>query len=160
MFMEKSIKIWISFGITSGIITTLWLIVWLESWVGTKMAVIWGILIIAIADSLSDALWILVSQESQERISFKSLWHSAVATFSAKFIFALTFIIPIMFFDLHIATIINVLWWLAVLTILTRRIAIQHNKNKIRMILLHLTVAGAVVILTYFVWSFIHRFFW
>jgi len=54
-----------SFGLTSGIITTLGLIVGLHSGTHSKLAVIGGILTIAMADALSDALGIHVSEESE-----------------------------------------------------------------------------------------------
>ena len=54
-----------SFGLTSGIITTLGLIVGLHSGTHSKLAVIGGILTIAMADAFSDALGIHVSEESE-----------------------------------------------------------------------------------------------
>ena len=60
--MEHSLKVGFSFGITSGIITTLGLMVGLNSSTNSKVAVIGGILIIAIADAFSDALGIHISR--------------------------------------------------------------------------------------------------
>ena len=59
--MNRAVKTGISFGITSGIITTLGLMVGLANGTGSRLIVIGGILIIAIADSFSDALGIHVS---------------------------------------------------------------------------------------------------
>jgi hypothetical protein len=58
-------KVGFSFGLTSGIITTLGLMVGLSSGTHLKLAVIGGILTIAIADSFSDAMGIHVSEESE-----------------------------------------------------------------------------------------------
>ena len=52
--MRHSLQVGFSFGITSGIITTLGLMVGLSSGTHNKLAVVGGILTIAIADSLSD----------------------------------------------------------------------------------------------------------
>ncbi|KKK69804.1 hypothetical protein LCGC14_2930360, partial [marine sediment metagenome] len=52
--MKHTIKTGFSFGLTSGIITTLGLMVGLSSGTKSRLAVIGGVLIIAIADSLSD----------------------------------------------------------------------------------------------------------
>ena len=54
--MEHSFRVGMSFGLTSGIITTLGLIVGLHSGTHSKLAVIGGILTIAMADAFSDAL--------------------------------------------------------------------------------------------------------
>ena len=54
--MEHSFRVGMSFGLTSGIITTLGLIVGLHSGTHSKLAVIGGILTIAMADALSDVL--------------------------------------------------------------------------------------------------------
>ena len=63
--MEHSFRVGMSFGLTSGIITTLGLIVGLHSGTHSKLAVIGGILTIAMADAFSDALGIHVSEESE-----------------------------------------------------------------------------------------------
>ena len=52
--MKRSLKSGFGFGITSGIVTTLGLIVGLSSGTHSELAVIGGILSIAIADGLSD----------------------------------------------------------------------------------------------------------
>ncbi len=57
----------ISFGLTSGIITTLGMIVGLHAGTHSRLAVIGGVLTIAIADAFSDALGIHISEESQNK---------------------------------------------------------------------------------------------
>lgn len=54
-----------SFGISGGVITTLGMIVGLDQATSSKTAVIAAILTIAIADSLSDALGMHLSEESR-----------------------------------------------------------------------------------------------
>ena len=56
--MKESLKTGITFGLTSGVITTLGLMVGLHSGTGSRIAVIGGILTIAVADAFSDALGI------------------------------------------------------------------------------------------------------
>jgi ABC-type uncharacterized transport system permease subunit len=69
--MKPSIKKGIGFGLTSGIITTLGLIVGLHSGTHSVNIIISGILIIAIADSFSDALGVHISEESENSNSNK-----------------------------------------------------------------------------------------
>ncbi|MDI6733408.1 MAG: hypothetical protein QME51_05200, partial [Planctomycetota bacterium] len=60
--MNHSIKTGFSFGSTSGVITTLGLMVGLHSGTHSKFAVLGGIVTIAVADAFSDALGIHISE--------------------------------------------------------------------------------------------------
>ena len=100
IMMNHSLKIGFSFGLTSGIITTLGLMVGLSSGTHSKLVVIGGILTIAIADSFSDALGIHISEESENRHTTREIWEATMATFASKFVFALSFIVPVLLFEL------------------------------------------------------------
>jgi len=149
--MKHSIKTGISFGLTSGIITTLGLMVGLNSGTHSKLVVIGGILTIAIADAFSDALGIHVSEESEDRHTAKEIWQSTASTFLAKFIFALTFIIPVLIFSLSLAVIISVIWGLAVLSLMSYALAKEQNKSAGKIIFEHLIIAVIVIIATHYV---------
>ena len=95
--MKHSWKVGLCFGLTSGIITTLGLMIGLYSGTYSKIIVISGILTIAIADSLSDAFGIHVSEESENKHTKKEIWESTLSTFFCKFIIASSFIIPVLF---------------------------------------------------------------
>ena len=60
--MKRQLKVGLSFGLTSAIITTLSLIVVLIPGTESKIVVIGGILTIVIADAFSDALGINLSE--------------------------------------------------------------------------------------------------
>jgi len=96
--MRLSIKKGVSFGLVSGIITTLGLIVGLHSSTHSGLIVIGGILVIAIADSLSDALGIHISEEAEHKHSVGEIWESTAATFLSKFLFTFTFLIAHLFY--------------------------------------------------------------
>ena len=98
--MLHSLKTGFSFGLTSATITTLGLMVGLESGTNSKLAVIGGIVIIAVADAFSDALGIHISEESESKHTPKEIWTSTISTFLTKFIFALTFVVPVFLFKL------------------------------------------------------------
>ena len=72
--LKHSIKIGFSFGLTSGIITTLGLMVGLHYGTGSKLVVLGGILTIAIADAFSDALGIHMAEESENIHSSKEIY--------------------------------------------------------------------------------------
>lgn len=153
--MRLSLKTGFSFGLTSGIITTLGLIVGLYAGTNSKIAVIGGVLTIAIADSFSDALGIHVSQESQNRHSSRSIWEATIATFLSKLVFALTFIAPILFFELSEAILISVVWGLSILSIFSFIIAKQQKENPWKVVIEHLVIGLVVVLITDFVGDWI-----
>ena len=147
--MEHSLKVGFSFGITSGIITTLGLMVGLNSSTNSKVAVIGGILIIAIADAFSDALGIHISEEFENHHTTKQVWTSTIATFLAKSIFSLTFIIPILIFELSTAIIASIIWGFSVLAILSYQMSKEQNISPWKVISEHLVIATVVVFATH-----------
>lgn len=157
--MRHSLKIGFSFGLTSAIITTLGLMVGLEAGTGSKVTVIGGVLTIAIADAFSDALGIHVSEESENRHSTKEIWQSTLATFVAKFIFASTFIVPLLLFSLSIAIIVAVVWGLSLLGIFSFLIARQQEAKAWIVITEHLVIALVVILITHYVGDWISAIF-
>lgn len=157
--MKNSLKKGYSFGLTSGIITTLGLIVGLNSSTGSKLVVIGGIITIAIADALSDALGMHISQESENKHSRRQVWESTIATFIAKFIFALSFIIPVLLLNLKTAIIVSIIWGLFALGILNYFIAKAEKSNPFNVIIEHLIIAVVVIILTDIAGKYISIYF-
>jgi len=149
--LNHSLKTGLSFGLTSGIITSLGLLVGLSSGTQSKLVVIGGLLTIAIADAFSDALGIHVSEESENIHTTKEIWESTIATFLSKFIFALTFIIPVLIFQLSIAVLVSIIWGMSVLSLLSYRMAIEGKDNPFKVLTEHLLIAAVVVVLTHFV---------
>ena len=156
--MRLSIRKGFSFGLTSGIITTLGLIVGLHSGTHSNVVIIGGILVIAIADAMSDALGVHISEESENKHSTKEIWESTVSTFLSKFVFALIFIIPVLFLQLSAAIIVCVIWGLSLITIFSYYIAKQQNVKPYRIILEHLIIAIMVIMITHYVGDWIATF--
>jgi VIT1/CCC1 family predicted Fe2+/Mn2+ transporter len=144
-----------SFGTTSGIITTLGLMVGLHSGTHSKLAVIGGILTIAIADAFSDALGIHVSEESENKHTTKEIWVATLCTFLSKFIIALMFVVPVLIFNLTIAIIASTLWGLSLLGIFSFYIARNQKSMAWKVILEHEIIAIAVITATHFVGEWI-----
>jgi len=153
--MRHSLRVGFSFGLTSAVITTLGLIVGLHSSTHSKLVVIGGILLIAIADALSDAVGIHVSEESEDRHTAKEIWESTTYTFVSKFLFALTFVVPVLLFQLGTAIMVCIAWGLIVLTILSVSLARQQGVRAHRVILEHLLIVVIVVVITHFVGDWI-----
>ena len=156
--MNHPIKKGFSFGLTSGIITTLGLIVGLHSGTHSKLVIIGGVLVIAVADALSDALGIHISEESENKHSPREVWESTISTFLSKLIFALTFIIPIILFKLSLAIIISIIWGISLIGIFSYYIARQQKVKPFHVILEHVFIAIIVIIATHYIGNFIATF--
>jgi VIT1/CCC1 family predicted Fe2+/Mn2+ transporter len=157
--MRESIKIGVSFGLTSGIITTLGLMVGLNTGTGLRLAVIGGILTIAVADAFSDALGIHSSEESSLRNSHKAVWEATIATFFTKLIIASSFIIAILAFELSLAVKINLAWGLLLLIVFNYFLAKQRKENPWIVIGEHVLIAAIVVVIAFFLGKFIAFYF-
>lgn len=134
------------FGLTSGIITTLGLIIGLNSATGSKYVILGGILTIAIADALSDAMGIHLSQESEKHTN-KQVWISTISTFFSKFLFALTFLVPFLFFEIIPAILLSIVWGLLLISLLSYDIAKNNRKKPWKIILEHVLLTLTVIIL-------------
>ena len=146
--MDHSFKTGFSFGITSGIITTLGLIVGLHAANPAKSVIIGGILTIAIADAFSDALGIHVSEESEDKHTAREIWASTLSTFLSKFLFALTFVIPIALLPIGLAIIVSIVWGLSLLGIFSDYIAKEQKKKAWKVVSEHLLIALIVIAAT------------
>ena len=149
----------LSFGVASGIVTTLGLMVGLYSGTQSKLAVLGGILTIAVADALSDAFGIHLSEKSSKHNQKPEIWEATFATFLAKFFFALSFAVPVFFLDLHTAVMLSFMWGLFLLAIISILIAIWRDESKLRMIAEHWGIAIVVVTLSYYIGVFIANTF-
>ena len=150
--MKSSYRIGLGFGLTSGVITTLGLMVGLYSSTNSKLVVIGGILSIAIADALSDAMGIHVSQETTKQ-SLRKVWEATIATFLSKFIFALTFLAPIFLVELQTAIIIGIIW--GFFLIVASTLFLNSHKHKTKQVIEHTLMTALVIIITYFVGQWI-----
>ncbi|MDP2767714.1 MAG: VIT1/CCC1 transporter family protein [Candidatus Methanoperedens sp.] len=157
--MRHSLKIGLIFGLTSGIITTIGLIMGLHAGTHSRLVVIGGVSTIAIADAFSDALGIHISEESERRHINKEIWESTLATFLAKFVFASTFIAPLLLFPLSTAIIVSVVWGLSLLDILSFFIAREQKIKPWKVIVEHLAIAMVVIVLTHYAGDWISKMF-
>ena len=147
--MRGSIKRGVSFGLTSGIITTLGIMVGLNTGTGLRLAVIGGILTVAIADAFSDALGIHISEESSHRNGHKAVWEATMSTFFTKLIVASSFIIPLLIFGLSTAVKVNITWGFLLLAIFNYYLAKSRKENPLKVIGEHLLIAAVVIIITF-----------
>lgn len=153
------LKTGLSFGLTSGVITTLGLMVGLYFSTNSKVAVIGGILAIAVADAFSDAAGIHVSEESEGRHSTKEIWQATAATFVFKFLIASTFLFPVILLSLGQALFLSVIWGIVLISGFSFFISKEKGVSLCKAVFEHLTIAFLVVFLTYLAGNLIGRMF-
>ena len=156
--MSSAVKKGFSFGLTSGVITTLGLMVGLYSGTASQLAVLGGILTIAVADAMSDALGIHMSEETTNN-DHAQVWKITIVTFITKFLFALTFAVPVLLFNLQTAVIISIIWGLLTLIIINFKMALAKQEKPIKLIFEHLSIAILVIIITYLLGNWISNVF-
>jgi len=149
--MRGSIKTGISFGLTSGIITTIGLMVGLNAGTGLKLVVIGGILTVAIADAFSDALGIHMAEESSKRNGHRYIWEATIATFLTKLIVAGSFIIPFLIWELSGAILAGLIWGAFLLIVFNFVLAKKRGENPFMVVGEHVLIAVIVVVIANFV---------
>jgi VIT1/CCC1 family predicted Fe2+/Mn2+ transporter len=157
--IKQYIKTGLSFGLTSGIVTTLGLLVGLYASTKSRSVVIGGILTIAISDSCSDALGIHIAEESDIRNTHAKIWATTLITFLTKFFFAGTFLLPVIFLPLELALTVSVIWAILAMICVSLYLAYDQKKFALKIILEHLLIAFIVILVTYFVGIWIKETF-
>jgi len=155
MFNSHSVKIGFSFGITSAVITTLGLMVGLNASTNSKLVVIGGILIIAISDSLSDALGVHISEESEGHHTSRDIWESTIYTFLTKLFFALIFVVPILLLGLQVAIVVNIIIGALLIIFLSYFISRNQKTKTWGVIIEHILIATIVIILTHYIGTWV-----
>lgn len=143
-----------SFGATSAIITNLGIITGLNTLAHPKLSIIGALLVIALADNLSDTFGIHIYQES-EHLSKKEVWLSTLTNFFARLFVSLTFIALIILLPIKLAAVCSVVWGLLILTVMSYTIARQRKMSPYSAILAHTTVAVLVVAASHFIGAFL-----
>lgn len=147
------------FGATSGVITTLGLITGLNAGTKSVAAVLGGILVIAVADSMSDALGIHLAEEADPSKSHSHVWLATVSTFLNKFLFALSFAVPLLFLPLDQAVIASIAWGMLVITVLSYFLAKAQHVAPLLTIAEHLGIAILVVVLSHLIGVWVAKTF-
>ena len=154
--MKTSFKTGLSFGLTSGVITTLGLMTGLHSGTHSRTVVIGGIVTIAVADALSDALGIHLAEESKNNGNVSEIWEATIATFVAKFLMALTFVVPVLLLPLEQAMVVSVVWGLTLLAGLSYFLARAQQISAWKVIAEHVVIGVSVIASTHYVGEWIH----
>ena len=157
--MKEQWKAGVSFGLTSGAITTMGLMVGLNSGTHEKLAVMGGVVTIAVADAFSDALGVHIHEEAENVHSSKEIWIVTLATFISKFVFSLSFIIPLLLFQLTTAIVVSVVWGLFLVALISAFVAKDQGIKIKPVIVEHVFIALLVVVITHFLGGWVNSIF-
>jgi vacuolar iron transporter family protein len=134
-----------SFGATSAIITSLALITSLDIDSSSQLAVIGSLLVVALADNISDTLGIHIYQEG-ESFKKREVWISTATNFLTRLFVAIIFILIVVIFPPPIATYISIIYGFLILTFISFIIAKKRQTSVIRSVLEHIIIASLVII--------------
>ena len=136
-----------SFGSTSAIITNIALIIGLDTTLNAKAIIIGSLLVIALADNISDTLGMHMFQESEGH-SKKTVWLLTFTNFFSRLLTSLGFICIILIFPLSVGVLLGVIYGLSILILVSYLIAKNRRVSPWSAIGEHLLIAIIVIMLS------------
>ena len=137
----------LSFGGPAAIVTSMALIVGLDAATAAKTTVVTGLLIIGIADNLTDSLSVHIYQES-ERMAESQALRTTVANFLTRIAVSLSFIALFSLLPTSTAIYVCVIWGFALLSGLSYLLARVRRASAISEVWKHSAVAFVVIALS------------
>ena len=156
---NKGARTGIFFGATSGVITTIGLITGLSAGTNSLVAVLGGILVVAVADAMSDALGIHIAQEADPESTKEHIWAATIWTFLTKLVVALSFALPLIWLPLQVAVAVAIGWGFLVITLLSAYLARAQRVAALPIIAEHLGIAMVVVTISHYIGIWVNSTF-
>jgi vacuolar iron transporter family protein len=138
-----------SFGATSAVMTSLAIIVGLSNIPNHRISIITALLVIAIADNISDSFGIHIQQEAQH-LSPKEVARITNSNFITRLFVVFVYILFIYFLPINIALIFSIIIGILIITLLSYFIALDKKENPYKAVFQHLGIAFAVMMSSYF----------
>ena len=134
----------ISYGGTAAIVTSMTLITGLNA-VGTgKSTLITALLIIALADNITDSLSIHIYQES-ERLDEREAFIGTLSNFTTRLLGSLSFVLIVLVFPPKVVVLVSIVWGNLLLGVLTYFLARERNVRILPEVIKHLIVAAVAI---------------
>lgn len=135
-------------GVTSGIITTLGLMMGVNSSNPTRRSIMVAILAMAIGNSCSDAYSVYNARQAERGSNRRVAWRFALMTLAGEFVFTLSFVLAVAILPLSTGIIANLAWGTIALALFSAEQAVVGQKNVILSVGFNLGLAAAIVVLT------------
>lgn len=132
------------FGSTAAIVTSLGLIVGFGGTGVSRATIVNALLVIAIADNISDSLSMHVYQES-EKLEARAAFRAMATNFLARLIVTLTFVAIVLLLPLSLVPPVALAWGVILLCVLSYALARHTAARPWREMAKHVGVALAVV---------------
>ena len=136
-----------SFGSTAGITTSMGLIAGLNATAAMKVTVLASLLIVGVADNLTDALAIHVYQES-EGLAEPQAFRSTIANFLTRLVVTISFLTVVMLTPESIVVPLALAWGLTLLSGLSYLLARVRAVSAWAQMFRHAVVAVAVILIS------------
>ncbi len=138
----------ISFGGTAAIVTSMGVIVGLNAATVQRAAIVGSLLIVALADNLTDSLGVHIYQES-ERLAEHEAFRTTVANFATRLLVSLSFIAIVVLIPTAAgAALSSLAWGLLLLAGLSHQLAKARGFAPLSEICKHCAVATIVIVLS------------
>jgi VIT1/CCC1 family predicted Fe2+/Mn2+ transporter len=157
--MRSTVWKGVGFGLTSGVITTLGVIVGLHSATQSRLAVLAGIAVLAVSDALSDAMGIHVSEEAETEHTTREIWETSLLTFLSKLLVSLTFIVPVSLLELYTSILTSAVWGMLLITVFSALMAKSQNQARYWVVAEHLLIACLVVVIAHYLGDLVYSSF-
>ena len=138
---------WISFGGTAATVTSMGLIFGLDAAASAHQTIVSALMIVAVADNLSDSLSVHLYQES-ENLEAREAFRSTLANFATRLLVALSFVAIVLLAPPALLIAISISWGLALLSALTYAIARARKRPFAREIAKHLAITLLVLVVS------------
>jgi len=147
----------ITYGAVSAVMTGLAIIIGLSTTVGAKTNIVVALMIIAIADNISDSFGIHFQEESQ-LLPKEKVRNTTLLNFVSRFVTTAILIIFVLIFSMNLAMILAIVFCLVVIIILSYLISKRQKTNPYKAITSHLATAIALMIASYILREIISRY--
>jgi hypothetical protein len=146
----------ISFGSTEAIISSMAIIVGLGSIHNGRASLIAALLVIAVADNITDTFSMHIYHESNSEMNLSKI--VPLTNFLARLIVAFSFVFIVLIFSPMIAKIIGVIWGMSLLISLSFLIVRSKKINVTKEISYHVLLALFVIVVSQLLGSTINQF--
>lgn len=136
----------LSFGGPAAITTSMALVIGLDAATAAKATIITSLLIIGIADNLTDSLSVHIYQES-ERLAQRQAFRTTVANFVTRVLTALSFVFLVLLLPTSMSIYVCVAWGFALLAGLSYLLARERGVSAFSEIWKHSATAVIVIAL-------------
>jgi len=137
----------ISYGGTAAIVTSMALITGLNSVVTGKSTLITALLVVALADNITDSLSIHIYQESAQ-LDEREAFIGTLSNFTTRLLGSLSFVLIVVVFPPKVVVLGSIVWGNLLLGVLTYFLARERNVRILPEVIKHLVVAAVAIIIS------------